>query len=156
MENATGPKDYNAQELRSFVTFRISRTYAELNRQAQKTLSQVTRLTLSQWRIISVIAFETNATAAAISNFTDLDKGQISRAVKKLIEYGFVSRRSEIGDKRRQILELTPEGRAEHARVLRRMRKRQIMLVDGIPNEELQTFLRVLKEIERNAKEDVE
>ena len=149
------PMDYTTAELRNFVTFRISRTYAKLNQQAQKTLSDVTCLTLSQWRILSVIAHEKTATAASIAKFTELDKGQISRAIKNLIEYKFVSRQSHESDKRRQVLALTKTGIAEHAHVLGRMRKRQAMLIENLDQGEIETFLHVLNSIEGRAKEDV-
>ena len=142
-------------ELRSFVTFRLSRTYAELNRQAFKTLAKITKLSLSQWRILSVIEMEDTISAAQVARYADLDKGQISRAVKGLSELGFVSSHDHENDRRSSLLSLTKSGREEHARVLKVMRKRQKLLTDGIHQDDLEKFRRILDVLSKRAREDV-
>lgn len=72
-----------------------------------------------------------------------LDRGQLSRTVKGMVERGLLSRERKPGGPEIEI-DLTKEGRELHARMVERAVERDRVLVEGIPEKDLQTFRRVI------------
>lgn len=72
-----------------------------------------------------------------------LDRGQLSRTMKGMVERGLVSRERKPGGPEIE-LDLTKQGREMHARMVLRAIERDRVLVEGIPEEELQTLRRVI------------
>ena len=141
------PKQHS-QELRSFVTYRIARVQNRLNAQAAGLLRMHSQLSLTEWRVISLSNLAGPATATALAREGQMDKGQISRAVKKLIESGYLRARIDQGDGRQTQLSLTDKGVAIHERLISIMRARQEHLVEDLSEAELETFFKVLESLE--------
>ncbi len=77
-----------------------------------------------------------------------LDKAQISRSIKALLEKGYVVSVQDKIDKRRHPLNATDTGHALKKNVLPIMIRRQQALTDGMPPAELETFFKVLEQLE--------
>nr|WP_240311396.1 winged helix DNA-binding protein [Sulfitobacter sp. DFL-23] len=80
-----------------------------------------------------------------------LDKAQISRAVKALVEKGYVSTVQDENDQRRHLISATPEGRELKDRLLPAMMRRQQALTDGLQKDEVESFFRVIQQLEEVA-----
>lgn len=137
--------------LRSFVTFRMARAQNRLNAQATALLRQRTALSLTEWRILSIVNLTGSTTASNISREAHMDKGQISRAVKPMIDRGLLAQKTHHQDSRQTILSLTDAGQDIHDRTVGFMRERQTKLVADVSDEDLETFYRVLNSIYENA-----
>lgn len=72
-----------------------------------------------------------------------LDRGQLSRTMKGMVERGLVSRERKPGGPEIE-LDLTEQGREIHARMVLRAIERDRVLVEGVPDAELQTLRRVI------------
>ena len=138
--------------LRSFVTYRIARVQNRLNAQAAAILRKHTELSLTEWRILSLVNLMGPTTASAISREVEMDKGQISRAVKPLIDRGLLDPAEHARDNRHPILRLSDVGAEivrENSQV---MRGRQERLTHNISDEELATLYELLDKLFDNAK----
>lgn len=75
---------------------------------------------LAEGRIVYEIAVSPGTTASGLAARLDLDPGYVSRLVKGLERRRFLVRRVSEADRRQQVLELTPKGRAAFAAIDRR------------------------------------
>ena len=137
--------------VRDFLTYRLSRVQAKLNRQASRVLRAHSTLSLTQWRALAMMGERSASTLSDIVSMTKLDKGQLSRALKGLIEAGFVETQASGRDLRRHRIALTELGRAEFARLLPVMRSRQSHLGGRLTAAERAALLAALEKIERAA-----
>jgi len=134
--------------LRRFVTYRISRVQAKLNAQASRILRETSGITLAQWRVIALIGAAGQTQSSKLSKDAALDKGLLSRNLKTLIEQGVVASRMDAEDHRVHILSLTSKGRAIFEKTLPVTRKRQAKLREGLTDEDLRVFHKVLDHLE--------
>jgi DNA-binding MarR family transcriptional regulator len=142
-----GNADYGHQ-MRRYLTFRISRIQAKLNAQATRILREASGTTLTQWRVIALLATSGPTRLSDIARETVHDKGLLSRNLKVLIKNGVVNAQRDTGDHRAQILSLTPKGQAIFDRTLPVTQARQQKLQEDLSDDELAVFHRVLDKLE--------
>ncbi len=155
MVQETTLPDRFAAGLTSFVTFRLARVQNKLNAQASAMLSAHSDLSLTEWRMISLINASGETSAAELSRTAQMDKGQISRALKSLTAKGCVATRTSASDQRQSLLSLSPAGIAIHRRLVAIMRRRQERLTQAMSDTELETLYAVLEKLETAAMEPV-
>jgi DNA-binding MarR family transcriptional regulator len=68
-------------------------------------------ITLPEWRVMMTLTRHPGMAAMAVAALWGMDKMAISRAVRRLERAGLVRRTPAAADRRRWVLELTPEGR---------------------------------------------
>ncbi len=138
-------------ELRQFITYRISRLQNSLNAQAGHVLSKLSDLTLTEWRILYILRSMSTATMSQIVQESRLDKAQISRSIKALVEKGYIASAQDDQDQRRQLLSATAKGRAIKDKILPIMIRRQEAMTEGLSDEDIKTFLRILDHLDETA-----
>ena len=109
----------------SFVTFRLSKLQSSLNAQATSILKQNSDLTLVEWRIIQVVRMFEDMTSSMIVDHVQMDKGQLSRKIKGMIEKGLLKSERNQDDKRVQKLILTEKALSISDMLMPTMEKRQ-------------------------------
>ena len=134
-----------------FLTFRLARVQAKLNAQSARILKDFAGLTLTHWRLLSLIATSEGTTAAHLSREVAMDKGLISRNLKTMIADGLVRVTIDALDHRAQHLELTPLGEEKFRATLPRMRARQDAVRAHLDVEAEEAINRALEQLERAA-----
>lgn len=132
---------------RSFVTYRIARVQNRLNAQASALLRAHCELSLTEWRVISLAHILGETTATAMAKEVEMDKGQISRAIKGLTAAGHLIASNNKKDARQSLLRLSDSGAALYERLISVMLKRQQDLTADIDDDELDAFYRVLNKL---------
>lgn len=155
MSEESKPTDRFAAGLPSFITFRLARVQNRLNVQASATLSAHSDLSLTEWRMISLIHASGETSAADLSRTAQMDKGQISRALKSLAAKGYIATRSSASDQRQSLLRLSGAGAILHRRLVAIMRRRQERLTSALSDVELAAFYAALEKLEAAAMEPV-
>ncbi len=90
---------YRVQNLANKMILWSARTYAaEFN------------IGVQEWRVLAILAKKGKGTAKEICDLTLMDKGNVSRAVKKMIKGGRLKESSDKKDKRKSLLIITPKG----------------------------------------------
>ncbi|SHG99606.1 bifunctional helix-turn-helix transcriptional regulator/GNAT family N-acetyltransferase [Marivita hallyeonensis] len=89
-------------------------------------------LTLTEVRVFYEIG-EREWTGRALAEYLGLDEGYVSRIVSKFERRRWVVRRVSESDRRVRVLSVTPEGRAERAVLVERMRVRAGALLGDVP-----------------------
>ncbi|MBT3915176.1 MAG: MarR family transcriptional regulator [Rhodospirillaceae bacterium] len=72
---------------------------------------------VQEWRCLTILARSGSGTARDICEFTMMDKGNVSRAIKKLVAEGRVKEKPDRQDKRSTVLILTPKGNDLYQRI---------------------------------------
>ncbi len=141
------PKEAEDIPVQQFITYRISRAHAKLNAQASHILGQKCGLSLSQWRIIAQLAIVGETTPKTISRRADIDKGLLSRKLRKLIDDGLVNTRPDPRDQRQQLISVSDAGREIFDNTLPTMRQRQAHLLNSLTEQEERVLFKALEKI---------
>lgn len=143
--NSEKPDDSGLNQL---ITYRVSRLHAQLNAHSTRLLQAHSDLSLTEWRVLVMLDTWHDVSAAEIARRSRLDKGQLSRCIKGMIDRGLVTSANSLTDNRTQILKLTETGRSLHQKLRPHMRARQHVLNDAIGADALPGFLAAIDRLE--------
>ncbi|MEL6523663.1 MAG: MarR family transcriptional regulator [Pseudomonadota bacterium] len=129
-------------DVKQFLTYQMARVQAKLNAQAAAILKRHSKLSLVQWRVMTLLA-SGGDNLTSICRLSGMDKGQVSRKLTQLVSQGLVLTRLDEADHRSQKLSLSEKGEELHARILPIMRARQAHLASDMSDDE-QAMLREL------------
>ena len=152
MQSQTQENDRFASEFRAIITYRLAKTTNLLNAQAAHVLRKNSNLSLTEWRVISLINAVDETTASEIVKTTFIDKGQISRTVRSLAKKGLLLAKQRKGSRRQVELRLSTDGKALYRRIVAIMTNRQRHLTREFTSEELAAFHSALDKLERASK----
>ena len=136
----------------SFVTFRLARLQNTLNAQATFILKSKAGLSLVEWRLIQSLRMFENASLTELSEHVQMDKGQLSRKISKMVEKGLLRVEKDKHDQRVQHLHLTAKAQRLSDQLMPTMEARQAVLIGNVVDDDLAAFYRVLEKIEEAAK----
>ncbi len=97
-------------DIRERLGYRVQILSNKMILWSSRTYAQKFNVGVQEWRILSVLARTGVGTAREVCELTMMDKGNVSRAVKKLVCGGRIKEQSDKQDKRSSILILTPKG----------------------------------------------
>jgi len=147
------PDDGSGLATSDFVTARINRIFRILNRPSFRPYSDVGVL---EWRVLGHAASLGPCSARAITDSMSVDKGVISRTLRRLEILGLIDIESDPSDGRATIISLTEAGRAAHARLLPHARRRQASLLQDMSPEERRDLWFLLQKLTATAQRLVE
>ncbi|MBM6594340.1 MarR family winged helix-turn-helix transcriptional regulator [Microvirga pudoricolor] len=138
--------------LEEFLPYRVN-VLAALTANA---LSQIYEkrfgLTIPGWRIIVTLGQYEFRTARDIANHGVMHKSTVSRAVAVLEKRGLVLRKANADDRREELLELTPEGRAIYVALAPEALAFEERLLSVLAPEEQKTFFGLVDKLGRHAR----
>lgn len=153
MEKDDKPTKHEFPILSSFASFRLAQTQNQITSQGIATLAKYSNLTLTEWRVILLVQSEGETTATDIVRIGQIDKGQVSRAIKSLKAKELLLFDNTGPDQRQTMLKLAPPGEQTYEKLVSIMRRRQQVLTQDLSEEELQLFYSILDRMQRRAKE---
>jgi DNA-binding MarR family transcriptional regulator len=135
--------------LEEFLPYRLSILSNRVSRAIARRYAKAFDLTIPEWRVIAVLGRRPNLTATGVAEATEMDKVAVSRAVARLVASKRVAARPDRSDARRQLLSLTREGEALHARIApiaRASERRLLSALDARQRADLDVLLTRLLE----------
>jgi len=93
-------------------------------------------ITIPEWRVIAVLGLGEALSANQVGARTEMDKVQVSRAVRRLLQLGYVSRAFERADRRRSRLSLSRKGERVYADVVPFALATERALLDALSADE--------------------
>lgn len=90
------------RSLSSFVTFRLAKLQASLNAQATGLLKAKAGLSLVEWLLIQTLRMHESASLTELASIVQMDKGQMSRKIKAMVEKGLLRTETDKEDQRDQ------------------------------------------------------
>ena len=147
-DNSRDNGDSNAQEL---IVDRLATLSNLVNRGLARLYSVRFGLTISDWRVLTVISRYPGVSSNAICELAAMDKVRVSRAVSRLLESGRIERRSDERDRRRAKLFATEDGLDIHAQVVPVARAYEAKLVAALSDREAHPLDHLLGTLESAA-----
>jgi DNA-binding MarR family transcriptional regulator len=105
-------------QLDRFLPYRLSILTNLVSSAIAGAYSQRFGLSIPEWRVMAVLAQQSDLSAAQVAERTAMDKVAVSRAVSRLLTQGRLERRMATADRRKSMLSLSNEGRNIYAEVV--------------------------------------
>ena len=137
--------------LDKFLPYRLSVLSNRLSAAIAESYSRRFGLSIPEWRVIAVLALNPGLSAAEVAERTAMDKVAVSRAVRRLLSTGRARREMAPGDRRRSVLELTPEGRQVYRRITPALRRYEAALLAGLSARDQHQLDALLRRLERHS-----
>jgi DNA-binding MarR family transcriptional regulator len=111
------PAEPDLLDLETFLPYRLSVLSNRISNAIARVYARRFGLSIPEWRLIAVLGRFGPLSANGVAGRTYMDKVRVSRAVQRLLDRGLVERTTDAADRRRSILQLSPEGAAIRAEV---------------------------------------
>lgn len=144
------PETAPAAPMRGVFTFRIISLLDLLRRSGTLAHRRTFDLSGIEWRIMSQVGDHEPLSLNDLADLLNLDRGQVSRAVKAMKERGLLSSRRRPGGPAIDIT-LSGEGKALHERMVALAIERNDFLVGDIPDDEIARVSEVLDRVKQKA-----
>lgn len=130
--------------LSGYVSYYLTVLANKLSSGASRLYLEHYGIGIIEWRMMAMLALEPGVSPVRVCQFIGLDKGAVSREMRKLEAKGYVTVEDDPDSSRRRSLALTPEGYAIHDEVLRIALERERRLLKGLSAAEVETLLSLL------------
>ena len=137
-----------SSELEGFITYRIVRLHAALDRQAVETLKRTSGMRQNEWKIISLLGLGRARNSTDIARVTGMDPAIISRTLRSLEKDGLLLTERSEEDRRVVNLALSDRGRARFEATFPHMLARQRTLLSALTTEEREIAWKILDKLE--------
>ncbi|MDG5787173.1 MarR family transcriptional regulator [Evansella sp. AB-P1] len=147
--------DYREYVLAESVGYRITATARLVINRLNKNFKEKNYpVTHEQWSIMIRLWEEDGLTQYKLSHLTGKDQPSISRLINNMEKRNLVIRMPHPVDKRTNLIFLTPMGKKLQVGLIEQAQKTIEDISKDVPKEEMDTFLRVLTQIDKNLTED--
>ena len=103
-EIAVNPTHFRLED---YFPYRLSLLSNTVSQGIAQRYQQDHDISVTEWRVIVILGRFPGSTASDVVELTAIDKVSISRAVRSLMDKGFMQRRTDRKDRRRQLIYLT-------------------------------------------------
>jgi DNA-binding MarR family transcriptional regulator len=135
-------------ELESFVPFRLSVLANRMTRAVARVYMQRFKLAAPEWRALAVLGRFGAMSANGIADRTAMDKVRVSRAIGQLLRLGLITRKTDEQDRRRAVLDLSPQGLSVYRQIVPRALAVEEDLLSTLSADERQVFDAALAKLE--------
>ncbi len=122
----------------------------KLSRSASVHYQRQFGVTVTEWRIMALLAIEPGIPAARICHVIGFDKGPVSRSLALMQKRGLVTLENDLGDARRLAIRLSAEGRALHDRILAVALDREAQLLSCFTPDQREALIALLTALHDN------
>lgn len=122
----------------------------KLARGASQHYLDVYGVGIETWRVMVMLAIETQVTAQRVVQVIGMDKGSVSRTFKTMHEQGLIEFSSDARDGRLRHATFTPKGRELHDRIIRFALMREHVFLSVLEPEEVPVLVDMLRRLHAN------
>lgn len=134
--------------LQNFLPYRLSFTSNAVSEMIAGQYQKTFGLTVSEWRLIAVVAEAGSASQLEICRITRMDKVTVSRAAMALADRKLLDRQTNPADKRSHLLTLTKAGAKLYASMVPRATEMEQSIFSCLSSKERMTLMRFLSRID--------
>ncbi len=99
------------------------------------------------WRFMAMLASSAPISAKKLGETLDMDQVQVTRALNKLLDNGYISRRTDPRDRRKVILNLSKNGAEVYQAIATMAKDLETRLLSKVPKDAQENFRRTLKDL---------
>jgi DNA-binding MarR family transcriptional regulator len=116
-------------EVEDFLSMRFANLSTLFHRKVTRRYLEPFDIGLPEWRTMTILARHAPISTRALRNISEMDKGQMSRALVTLAQRGLISRDSDASHMVRQTIDITEAGHALYRKIMPEARRSQAMLL---------------------------
>jgi DNA-binding MarR family transcriptional regulator len=105
---------------------------------------------INEWRVLSLLAIESETTANRICAVIGMDKAAVGRSLEVLKKGGYASFKSNNKDGRSKLVAPTKSGLALHDKIIKIAFKREKLLLKNFSEAEIETLIALLNRMRTN------
>lgn len=143
MSEREAPVNPDAGTVYGLVSMRMIRLFVMLRRSGIMAQRRQFGLSETEWRIMTQLGDTAPLSLNGLAEAMLQDRGQLSRAVKSMVERGLLTRERKPGGPEIEIA-LSDEGKAIYARMVDWVHERDRVLTAGIPQGDVDVVWHVL------------
>ncbi|MFZ7092749.1 MarR family winged helix-turn-helix transcriptional regulator [Primorskyibacter sp. 2E233] len=126
--------------LESFFPYRLAVGAERFSQALAEVYGANFGLSREEWRLLFLLAGETQVTSLDLARRTTLDKVQVSRASQRLVDKGLITRCVASEDRRLRLYACTEKGRALFASALPDVQDRAARILNAMSPEDKQAL----------------
>jgi DNA-binding MarR family transcriptional regulator len=116
-------------EVEDFLSMRFANLSTLFHRKVTRKYLEPYGIGLPEWRTMTILARHAPISTRALRSISEMDKGQMSRALVVLAQRGLISRDSDASHMVRQTINITESGHALYKKIMPDARRSQAMLL---------------------------
>jgi DNA-binding MarR family transcriptional regulator len=148
---AASESDADDFQLDGFLPYRLAVAAASVNRLMARRLADSYKLSISEWRVLAVVARAGVLSPSTVGAVASMDKVKVSRAAASLIARGFLKQSQDPHDGRGRLLRLTRKGHTVHGKLVAEARDIEAQLAQGLTRSEWTALYNTLRRLETHA-----
>jgi DNA-binding MarR family transcriptional regulator len=133
--------------LEEFLPYRVAVVTDQIIRAFAENYESEFNLTVSEWRLLAVVAESGTLSPTAAGHRTSMDKVKVSRAAQSLVGKGLLRQNKDPNDGRGRLLRLTRRGTTAHAGMVPLAFRLEADVFGDLSRAERATLERVLTKI---------
>lgn len=141
-------------DLQDFLPYLLNQAAEEASLAFQRHYKARYGMLRTEWRVLFHLGIYGRMTAGEIGARARMHKTKISRAVTRLEERRFLTRRRDAEDRRREVLELTASGRAAYRDLRAVARDYDAALAARFEPEDVERLRRMLRRLAEGDRAD--
>jgi DNA-binding MarR family transcriptional regulator len=150
-EIAVNPTEFRLED---YLPYRLSLLSNTVSQGIAHRYQRDQDISVTEWRVIVVLGRFPGSTASEVVERTAMDKVSVSRAVRNLMDKGFLQRRTDTSDRRRLRLYVTRgQGKQVLESIVPLAAAYEIELLKSLDDQELATLDSLLGKLQKSAVE---
>ena len=133
------------------LAFKLARLVAIHERHGNYNFSKKFDLSLNEWRVLGLANEMEPVFFRDIRIMMNIDKGQLSRAIKQLVKKEILLSTESKKDGRLIEITTTLKGKKLHDKMLKFSVERNEEIIQGLTSEDLREFFRILEKITKSS-----
>jgi DNA-binding MarR family transcriptional regulator len=122
-------KDGRKLEVEDFLSMRFANLSALFHRKVTRRYLLSHGIGLPEWRTMTILAHHAPISTRALRDISEMDKGQMSRALDVLARRGLIRRDPDANHLLRQVINITEAGHSLYNEIMPDARRSQAMLL---------------------------
>ncbi|MBL4612289.1 MAG: MarR family transcriptional regulator [Emcibacter sp.] len=132
-------------DIREWVPYQLWRLSQEAGYILEDYYGEKYSLRGESWRFMAMLASSAPISAKRLGQSLDMDQVQVTRALNKLLDNGYISRRTDPRDRRKVILNLSSRGTEVYQDIAGKAKDLETRMLEKMPKGEQENFKQALK-----------
>jgi len=141
-------------KLDAFLPYRIANLSSNISEAFSAVYMHEYGISIAQWRILVNLFEHGFVTAKELGSLASMDKSTVSRAIKTMLDMGYLVKKINNNDKRAYFVELSNKGKVLYHKISPKALEWEANLKSGISEEEYDCFMSVLLKLDEKLKQE--
>ncbi len=134
-------------DLESFLPYQLSVLSNRVSQAIAQQYHERFGLSIAEWRVMAILGRYAPLSANEVCERTSMNKVRVSRALSRMVAAGLVNRRTDKGDRRRAVLNLSAKGKKVYGQIVPLALAMEASLIESLGPKEQAQLVRLLAKL---------